>query len=1149
MSRFYKLFSKIILFGFLFNFCIQDAISQDTITIQTFTWDSETRNDTFQFPNDPDLTFRKILMRYNMRCHDDQVGNGSVGCREWDYSCNTFIHDPSRVDSTRQTHPNFIISNYSGTEFEYTAEQTYSYIQYDQFQTNLIAGTGNEINIGNGDLELELVENEVSKKQFLFSAQELINEGMQTGNIYGIKLDVLNIGSEIDFLRIKLKETTATELSYQNPDLEDFTEVFFSNTQLDQGINDILFYQPFFWNDTSNVIVEISYSNNSQGNETILKAYETSLSNQLQSNTLDHYLQFEGIGTVEVPTDAFSSISEEITIAFWAKGNAEVMPRNSTIFEGRDNSNNRQINVHLPWGNGQIYWDCGNDGSGYDRINKSAAEFEYEGQWNHYAFTKNAVSGEMKIYINGSLWHEGSGLHKLIDIRNLNFGSHADGGNNYFGGIDDFQVWNKALDSATIQNWMHRSIDSNHEFYDNLIANYRMNEGSGNAIMDHSPNAINATVYLPNWKKLSGQELYKNLEQSTLRPNITFLQGDVSIDIDTSQVLDSITNGIHSIVEYAVFGEQVSPIDTFLAFPAGDMNILTEKDSIIGSIYVEPDAIVSIEDLVYHTKSIAKFEILSLVTPYGNGLDLGAEGKTFTFDVTDYAPILKGEKRMSIEMGGQWQEELDIQFLFITGTPAREVLNVQNIWPFRRGGYGEVQSDRYFEPRQLPLSEDGDAFKIRSAITGHGQNGEFVPRQHYINVLGGDQEFQYWVWKECGDNPIYPQGGTWIFDRAGWCPGAATDVHEFWLHNYADPGDAIEVDYGVNGAHMGSANYLVSNQLVTYGPFNYSLDASIERIARPNVGDVEFERINPACNTPLIIVKNGGATTITSLTFDYQVEGSDFPMSYEWTGELLPLETREVPLPLDDVRFWNTTSEEKIFEVSIRNPNGSVDENAANNFGRMPYVPAMAFDYDGDAIELTIQTNLINYDNAYSIKDAEGNVVMERDSLEASTLYEEALELPPGCYTFNFVDHANDGLQFWFFPDNGSGFLRFRRWINDFIPLNVVNFNPDFGAGVQFDFIMPEITNNKDLEQYRLVSTYPNPANNYLNVELHGFQNEDFRIELIDLTGKILLAEKIDQNSASKFIHSIDIANLQSGSYFVKIQSDEKVWTRQFVKI
>ena len=64
-----------------------------------------------------------------------------------------------------------------------------------------------------------------------------------------------------------------------------------------------------------------------------------------------------------------------------------------------------------------------------------------------------------------------------------------------------------------------------------------------------------------------------------------------------------------------------------------------------------------------------------------------------------------------------------------------------------------------FEPRILSTDLDGSFYKIRSSITGHGQNGEFIPREHYININGAEQEFQYEVWKECGDNPIYPQGG------------------------------------------------------------------------------------------------------------------------------------------------------------------------------------------------------------------------------------------------------------------------------------------------------------------------------------------------------------------------------------------------------
>lgn len=1141
--------SKALIISALCFFLYGENIAQDTIVVQTFTWDSATRNDTFQFPDDPNLSFRKILMRYNMRCHDQAVGNGGVGCREWDYSCNTFIHDPSKIDSTQHKHPNFIISNFGEPFFDYTTEQTYSYVQYEQLQSNLISGEGNEASVGSGNESLNFSKNGVSKKQFLYKTDELTVGGLGNEEIYGLQLYVEDYATDINFLRLKIKETDQEELSVQEPDLESFTEVYFSNKSLQTGLNEFIFHQPFLWNGSSNLIIEMSYTTSSFDEEIELQAHETLTSTSLQSNTTDHYLQFEGTGTVEVPTTAFSSISDEITISFWAMGNEDVMPRNSTIFEGRDAANNRQVNSHLPWSNGQIYWDCGNDGSGFDRINKAAEDFEYEGQWNHYAFTKNAVSGEMKIYINGSLWHSGSNRHRPIDeITNMNFGSHADGGSNYYGGIDEFRVWNKELDSTTIQTWMHQALDDTHDFYSNLVAYYPMDEGSGDQVYDHSPHTATANLLLPNWRKLRGKDLFKNLEISHLRPNVIFLHGTSQIEIDTTLALDSFPNAIHSIIEYEVFGEQVLPVDTFFAFQAGDLNIFTESgDSIVGTHYHQPEATVAIEDLIYYTKASAKFEILSLVTPYGNGLDLGADGKTFTFDVTDYAPLLKGEKRISIEMGGQWQEELDIQFLFITGTPAREVLNIQNIWPFRRGGYGDVQSDRFFEPRILPLSQDADAFKIRTAVTGHGQNGEFIPREHYINVHGGDQEFPFWVWKECGDNPIYPQGGTWIFDRAGWCPGAATDVHEFWLTDYASPGDEVEVDYGVNGEHMGSANYLVSSQLVSYGPFNHNLDASIERIARPNVGDVEFERINPACNSPIVLVQNTGAEVINHIFFLYVVK-EGLSETYNWHGEIQPLETVEIELPYTDMDFWDS-SDENIFIVHINGVNGqSSDDNPENDFAMVPFERARVFDYDGDPLELTINTNLIDYDNYYTIKDGAGNIVMQRDSLEASSQYQEALELPPGCYTMNFYDISNDGLEFWFFPENGNGFLRFRRWVNDLVAISFKSFDPDFGAGVQYDFVIPETIGNKNLEEYRLMSIYPNPAHDLLNIELHGFEHKDFILEIVDLAGRSVTPAQTIRNATNEMIYPMDVSALNPGIYFVKIINDERTWTKQFVK-
>ena len=97
------------LFSFFFSFIALAVVAQnvgDTITIPTINY-SQTqspngRDTMIDFPDDANQQYEKILMLYNMRCKDGLVSNSSNtnrGCGEWDYSCNTYIYDSTRVDS------------------------------------------------------------------------------------------------------------------------------------------------------------------------------------------------------------------------------------------------------------------------------------------------------------------------------------------------------------------------------------------------------------------------------------------------------------------------------------------------------------------------------------------------------------------------------------------------------------------------------------------------------------------------------------------------------------------------------------------------------------------------------------------------------------------------------------------------------------------------------------------------------------------------------------------------------------------------------------------------------------------------------------------------------------------------------------------
>ena len=178
--------------------------------------------------------------------------------------------------------------------------------------------------------------------------------------------------------------------------------------------------------------------------------------------------------------------SDSCTQRIWINGNENVLPQNTTILEAYDSSNYRTLNIHFPWSNGRMYWDCGNSGtSSYDRIDKAASLNEYTDEWSHWAFTKNATTGDLKIYRNGILWHSGTGYSRTIDIATLKLASNGNG-NGYFwdGHIKELRVFDKELSMTTINDWMIKRIDNSHPDYSNLVAHYPLNEGQGITSLD-----------------------------------------------------------------------------------------------------------------------------------------------------------------------------------------------------------------------------------------------------------------------------------------------------------------------------------------------------------------------------------------------------------------------------------------------------------------------------------------------------------------------------------------------------------------------------------------------------------------------------------------------------------------------------------------
>jgi len=172
---------------------------------------------------------------------------------------------------------------------------------------------------------------------------------------------------------------------------------------------------------------------------------------------LDGAVRFTGDGRIDIPAETWDVIERQVTITLWIYG-AEDLEGNYAFIasDGGTGINGRKASTHLPHPNGNVYWDAGGGGPGaYDRIFKQVPEEYGKGQWVHWAFVKNADSGQMKIYLNGTLFHqEGGKTNTFTNITTFSIGGWTDGTYQYQGRVDDFQIHNVELTEAEIQQTM-----------------------------------------------------------------------------------------------------------------------------------------------------------------------------------------------------------------------------------------------------------------------------------------------------------------------------------------------------------------------------------------------------------------------------------------------------------------------------------------------------------------------------------------------------------------------------------------------------------------------------------------------------------------------------------------------------------------------
>ncbi|MFI5141250.1 MAG: peptide-N-glycosidase F-related protein [Bacteroidia bacterium] len=553
-------------------------------------------------------------------------------------------------------------------------------------------------------------------------------------------------------------------------------------------------------------------------------------------------------------------------------------------------------------------------------------------------------------------------------------------------------------------------------------------------------------------------------------------------------------------------------------------------------------------------------EIVRFITPYGGGFNRTTWGFSWHMDVTDYTMFLHDSVEVEYVHGGYegtnvgWQVTVD--FAVINGDPIANPISFNQLWN-GSFNYGDTAHpiQNYLTPDTIMIDPAAVITKIRTIHTGHGEDtnncSEFCPTTRTIKIDGNIVSTRN-RWRTCGDNALYPQAGSWIYDRANWCPGSIVQP-DFVLSTTLTPGNKHSFEFvmpaytgGMASNGNGFAYEAIDAQLFQYKGINRSIDASIEEVYQPS-NMPEYSRRNPACDNPRILVRNNGSTVISSLDIKYGLKGSSF-QTYTWNGTLNFADTATVLLP--NISFPSTTTTSAVFQAYINNINGGqtdqyhYDDTAKVQLTNLPPIYDTTF-----MVYLNCNNNL---EDSYYVIDAQGNVVHSRlaANLQANFVYKDTLHLLPGCYTLVLYDTGGDGLNTSFNTAQGQGAFMLRKIGGVPGGYYYKVFNPDFGSFTQLSFFavphafatsIQDVKNNSDFN----MAVFPNPTMGKAVIEYNVSQDSHPTLFLFNALGQQLMQTNL---ISSEKLYETDLSSLSNGFYYLKLQTEQGCSIKKIIK-
>jgi len=326
----------------------------------------------------------------------------------------------------------------------------------------------------------------------------------------------------------------------------------------------------------------------------------------------------------------------------------------------------------------------------------------------------------------------------------------------------------------------------------------------------------------------------------------------------------------------------------------------------------------------------------------------------------------------------------------------------------------------------------------------------------------------------------------------------------------------IPADYNGIGAELADMEVVVfmteSTQEIISGNGTYPEYINLE--FQDDVFLKEIKEIPEQCVDllgPTVVIQNMGENDLTSVDFEYNINGESH--SYTWVGDVPSLATATIELPAVNFVFNGTNN------VTVTVPN---DDNNNNNQQVASFEDAQ--EYAGD-LTLTITTDNWGSECSWFIKDYEGNPIAAGGPYGNNQTYVETIEMPAdNCYTFTLIDSYGDG--------GGPVTLE------DSEGTVIYSTTGNYGSGEFKNFGYQQFILGTTSNELQGVVMYPNPANTF--VMIAGAENAN--VTIFNIVG-----QKVGQSNGISNNESLEISQLQAGTYFVRIDKDGKTAVEKLI--